>query len=137
MTREDAALREAVVATARAMNAAGINRGKSGNVSARLRGRDFDGFLVTPSGLPYERTSPADIVAMTLDGDVHGARVPSSEWRFHRDIYRARGDVDAGREYVKAYVDFIHYVEGLHNATQRAGDRHSQGSHDTNKDPAH
>ena len=95
MTREDAALREAVVATARAMNAAGINRGKSGNVSARLRGRDFDGFLVTPSGLPYERTSPADIVAMTLDGDVHGARVPSSEWRFHRDIYRARGDVDA------------------------------------------
>jgi hypothetical protein len=35
------------------------------------------------------------------------------------------------------YVDFIHYVEGLHNATQRAGDRHSQGSHDTNKHPAH
>jgi hypothetical protein len=49
----------------------------------------------------------------------------------------AAGDVGAGREYVKVYVDFIHYVEGLHNATQRAGDRHSQGSHDTNKDPAH
>jgi hypothetical protein len=49
----------------------------------------------------------------------------------------AAGDVGAGREYVKVYVDFIHYVEGLHNATQRAGDRHSQGSHDTNKHPAH
>jgi hypothetical protein len=48
----------------------------------------------------------------------------------------AAGDIGAGREYVKAYVDFIHYVEGLHNATQRAGDRHFQASHDTNN-PAH
>jgi L-fuculose-phosphate aldolase len=95
MTQDDLRLREDVVGTARAMNAAGINRGKSGNVSARLRRAGFDGFLVTPSGLPYERTSAGDIVAMTLDGDVHGTRVPSSEWRFHRDIYRARDDVGA------------------------------------------
>jgi len=73
------------------MNAAGINRGKSGNVSARLD----DGFLVTPSGLPYDETTPADIVAMSLDGEVRGTRVPSSEWRFHRDIYRARPDAHA------------------------------------------
>jgi L-fuculose-phosphate aldolase len=77
------------------MSATGINRGKSGNVSARLRRAGFDGFLVTPSGLAYERTSAGDIVAMTLDGDVQGTRVPSSEWRFHRDIYRARDDVGA------------------------------------------
>ena len=54
------------------MNAAGINRGKSGNVSARWRDDGFDGFLVTPSGLPYDETTPDDIVAMTLDG--RGAR---------------------------------------------------------------
>jgi L-fuculose-phosphate aldolase len=91
----EAALRNAVVATALAMNAAGINRGKSGNVSARLRNDAFDGFIITPSGLAYERTTASDIVAMTLDGESLGTRVPSSEWRFHRDIYRARGEIGA------------------------------------------
>lgn len=91
----DRELREAVIATALAMNGAGINRGKSGNVSARLLREGFDGYLVTPSGLPYADTRPADIVAMTLDGDIHGDRVPSSEWRFHRDIYASRSDAAA------------------------------------------
>lgn len=88
-------LREDIIATALAMNAAGINRGKSGNVSARLREGDFDGFLVTPSGLPYADTRPDDIVAVALDGTAHGARTPSSEWRFHRDIYAQRADAHA------------------------------------------
>jgi len=91
----EAALRAAVLATARHMNALGINRGRSGNVSARWRGESFDGFLITPSGLPYERTEADDIVAMALDGAVRGTREPSSEWRFHRDIYVARSDADA------------------------------------------
>jgi len=93
--KDERSLREAVIATARAMNAVGINRGKSGNVSARVRDGGFDGFLVTPSGLPYADTTPVDIVAMSLDGGVQGHRVPSSEWRFHRDIYRARDDAAA------------------------------------------
>jgi len=92
---EEQVLRAAIVETALAMNAQGINRGKSGNVSARLRQDDFDGFLVTPTGLPYDRTTPADIVAMTLAGKPHGDRLPSSEWRFHRDIYRTRADANA------------------------------------------
>jgi len=91
MTTE-VALREAVIATALAMNAAGINRGKSGNVSARVRREGFDGFLVTPSGLPYAETTPDDIVAMTIQGEALGDRVPSSEWRFHRDIYASRSE---------------------------------------------
>ena len=92
---DEPALRHAVVATALAMNARGINRGKSGNVSARLRTGDFDGFLVTPTGLAYEDTGPDDIVPMTLEGQATGERLPSSEWRFHRDIYRLRGEVNA------------------------------------------
>ena len=88
-------LRAAVVATALAMNARGINRGKSGNVSARLEAEGFAGFLITPTGLPYEETGPDDIIAMSLDGVAQGARLPSSEWRFHRDIYRARPDAGA------------------------------------------
>jgi L-fuculose-phosphate aldolase len=91
MPADSKALREAIIATALAMNAQGINRGKSGNVSARFDG----GFLVTPSGLPYGETAAEDIVAVDDDGRATGARRPSSEWRFHRDIYRARADADA------------------------------------------
>ena len=91
-------LREAVIATAREMNALGINRGKSGNVSARCRDGNSDGFLITPSGMPYASIMAADIVAMPVAGRgdaARGARRPSSEWRFHRDIYRARSDAEA------------------------------------------
>lgn len=80
-----------VVATARRMNALGINRGKSGNVSARIDG----GFLITPSALPYDETNAGDVVAVDLDGNATGRRRPSSEWRFHRDIYGARAEVAA------------------------------------------
>lgn len=91
-------LREAVIATAREMNALGINRGKSGNVSARWRDGNFDGYLITPSGMPYAAIAAVDIVAMRVDGRARaarGGRRPSSEWRFHRDIYRARSDAGA------------------------------------------
>jgi L-fuculose-phosphate aldolase len=92
---DERASREAVIATALAMNAAGINRGKSGNVSARWRDVAFDGFLITPTGVPYPQTAPEHIVAMTLGGEARGTMRPSSEWRFHRDIYVAREDVTA------------------------------------------
>lgn len=87
----DAALRERIVDTARRMNALGINQGASGNVSARVEG----GFLVTPSGLPYENLQPGDIVHLGLDGHATGHREPSSEWRFHRDIYATRPEAGA------------------------------------------
>jgi len=85
------ALRMRIIATAREMNALGINRGKSGNVSARTDA----GFLITPSGLPYDRTQPGDVVLVRSDGSAAGRRAPSSEWRFHRDIYATRADVSA------------------------------------------
>ena len=84
-------LRQQIIATALRMNELRINRGRSGNVSARAG----DGFLVTPSGLPYEETRPDDIAAVTLAGQASGPRQPSTEWRFHRDIYVARHDVGA------------------------------------------
>ena len=84
-------LRQQIIATALRMNELRINRGRSGNVSARTD----DGFLVTPSGLLYEETTPEDIAAVTLGGQASGPRQPSTEWRFHRDIYAARHDVGA------------------------------------------
>ncbi|MGL4728962.1 MAG: class II aldolase/adducin family protein [Bosea sp. (in: a-proteobacteria)] len=85
------ALAAEIVATAQAMDAAGFAPTKSGNVSARSGA----GFLVTPSGLPYARMTPADIVEMTLDGSVIGGGKPSSEWPFHAAIYAARPDAQA------------------------------------------
>lgn len=81
-------LREQLIETAVAMNASGINRGTSGNLSARTDG----GFLITPSGINYAELAVEDIVAMDLKGEWAGSTKPSSEWRFHRDIYRNRAD---------------------------------------------
>lgn len=83
--------REALVATARAMDAAGLNRGTAGNASVRSEA----GFLITPTGLPPQACSAADMVRMEMDGTPSGARAPSSEWRFHRDLYLARPEAGA------------------------------------------
>ena len=80
-----------VLATARAMNGAGINRGSAGNVSARCA----DGFLITPTGMAYAECSADDMVKVGADGTASGRRKPSSEWRFHHDIYAARPEADA------------------------------------------
>ena len=84
-------LRQQLIETANAMNASGINRGTSGNLSVRLE----DGFLITPSGINYSELAPEDIVEMNIKGEWGGSIKPSSEWRFHRDIYRQRADAQA------------------------------------------
>jgi L-fuculose-phosphate aldolase len=85
------ALAAAVLATARAMNAAGINRGAAGNVSARCA----DGFLITPTGMAYDECVAEDMAKVAVDGTATGRRKPSSEWRFHHDIYAARPEAGA------------------------------------------
>ena len=85
------ALRKAVVAAARRLGPLGINQGTSGNVSVRAG----DGLLVTPSGIPYDELTPGQIVWMDLEGRFEGDWLPSSEWRFHCDILRARPDLNA------------------------------------------
>ena len=87
----DKALRGDIIRTALKMNVLGVNQGKSGNVSSRIE----SGFLITPTGIPYEHTKPEQIVPMKMDGTHEGETLPSSEWRFHRDIYAARDDIHA------------------------------------------
>ena len=84
-------LRQNLIATGIQLNATGLNRGTSGNLSARCG----EGFLVTPSGLTCEEMTPADIVLMSFDGSSSGPRSPSSEWRFHRDILASRPEIGA------------------------------------------
>jgi L-fuculose-phosphate aldolase len=88
---DEFALRQSIVDACQQMNALGINQGTSGNISVRWN----DGLLITPSGLPYNRMKSADIVPMQLDGSYDHRLKPSSEWRFHRDIMKARADVGA------------------------------------------
>jgi L-fuculose-phosphate aldolase len=94
MKKAERSLRREIIATARAMNALGINQGTSGNVSARYDDR----MLITPSSIPYDEITPEMIASMPLDSDYgrwHGPKKPSVEWRFHLDILRARPDVGA------------------------------------------
>ena len=89
MTEDEMKIRADMVATCRAMEAKGLNQGTAGNLSVRHGA----GFLVTPSSMPYDIMQPEDIVEMGWDGSYVGRR-PSSEWRFHRDILKARPDVN-------------------------------------------
>ena len=92
MTNEETAIRENIIAKARAMNATGLNQGTSGNISARYK----DTMLITPSATPYDDMIPDLIAAMPLGGEYgawSGPLKPSTEWRFHLDIMQARPDV--------------------------------------------
>jgi len=87
----DLALRAEIITTALKMNAYGVNHGKAGNVSARIS----TGFLVTPTGIEYEKLASEKLVFISHEGTFAGEILPSSEWRFHYDIYAARPDVSA------------------------------------------
>jgi L-fuculose-phosphate aldolase len=83
--------RSDLIATALAMGANGLNRSTAGNVSVRAG----DGFHITPTGMPYASLTADDIPLLALDGTHRGRRKPSSEWRFHRDLYASRPEVGA------------------------------------------
>ena len=83
--------RQAIIDACRQMNALGINQGTSGNISVR----HGDGLLITPTSVPYEAMTPEQIVFMDMNGAFTDGQRPSSEWRFHLDILRARPEVEA------------------------------------------
>jgi L-fuculose-phosphate aldolase len=86
--------RRSVVEACRAINALGINQGTSGNVSLR-HGADM---LISPSATPYDEMRAEDVAAMPIAGEYgawHGPLKPSTEWRFHLGIMRARPEVGA------------------------------------------
>ena len=90
--RRDQALRAAVIDGCRRLVREGLIVGTAGNVSVR---RDTDRFFVSPTGTPYDALRSDDVALVDLDGRWRGGRRPSSEWRIHRDLYRARPEVAA------------------------------------------
>lgn len=91
MQDDEALLRQEVVDAMLAMDARGLNRGTSGNVSVRCG----DAMLVTPSGIPPSRMAANQVVRIESDGTISGSHSPSSEWRMHRGILEKRPDVGA------------------------------------------
>ncbi len=92
MSETDA--RSSLVEACRSMNRLGINQGTSGNISVRLGDR----MLISPSATPYESMTPGQVASMPIEGDYGawtGPLRPSTEWRFHLDIMRARPDAGA------------------------------------------
>jgi L-fuculose-phosphate aldolase len=90
----EALIRAEIVARCRELTDGGLNRGASGNVSARFGAV----MLITPSGVPYTDLTPEMIATMPIDrayGSWEGPLKPSSEWRFHLDLMRARPDIGA------------------------------------------
>ena len=84
-------LRQDIVDACLDLSRLGLNKGTAGNISVR----SGDGFLISPTGVAYDKMKPEHIVAMSWDATFAGDVLPSSEWRFHRDILRARSDLNA------------------------------------------
>ena len=79
------------------LNSTNLSPLRSGNISLRGKQGDKEGYLITPSGKKYETLKPEDIVFMGLNEDEKNdsTNKPSSEWRFHRDIYTNKKEAQA------------------------------------------
>ena len=79
------------------LNSTNLSPLRSGNISLRGIEDEIEGYLITPSGKKYETLKPEDIVFMGLNEDEKNdtTNEPSSEWRFHRDIYKNKKEAHA------------------------------------------
>ena len=83
---------EEVIKYANKLNTENLSALRSGNISIRYK----DGFLITPSGVKYSSLKNEDIVFVSLDGKFEEKKMkPSSEWRFHKDIYLNKKEANA------------------------------------------
>ena len=80
------------------LNSTNLSPLRSGNISLRAEQDNIQGYLINPSGKKYETLKPEDIVFMGLNEEAEdnaSVNKPSSEWRFHRDIYVNKKDAQA------------------------------------------
>ena len=84
-------MREALLKIAQKLIETGLNKSTAGNVSVRHDG----GFLITPSGMEVADMTAQSMVQMQFDGSYEQGKIPSSEWRFHRDILQNRSEINA------------------------------------------
>jgi len=123
MIQKDAVeIRQSIIDACLWMNNSGLNQGTSGNISIRVA----EGVLITPSSLPYEDMRPEDMMLLPgdgLSGESIGQHRPSSEWKFHADIYKRRDDINAVVHTHSTYatalsmlrrdIPSVHYMIGI------------------------
>ena len=122
-------LKKEVIKYAQKLNSTNLSPLRSGNVSIRVTHNNVEGFLLTPSGKRYENLVPEDIVFLALKEEYDNLKLfntslnPSSEWRFHQDIYlkkkEAKAIVHAHSSYATAVsahgksIPAFHYMIAL------------------------
>ncbi|MBD9199270.1 MAG: aldolase [Clostridiales bacterium] len=116
--------RELLTEYGRRMSRAGLSVGTSGNLSIYVPEEGL--MAITPSGLDYEATTPADIVVMDLEAHVvEGERKPSSEWVLHTKFYQrhpaARAVVHTHSMYCTTLACLGKPLEAVHYAIGAAG----------------
>ncbi|MGW2211390.1 class II aldolase/adducin family protein [Streptomyces sp. NPDC001781] len=112
---------EELVAAARRTVTDGLVVGTSGNVSVRVG----DTVLVTPSGVPYDRLTPADVTGVDLLGrQVLGSLVPTSELPMHLAVHRttdARAIVHTHAVHATAVSTLVTELPAVHYMTGALG----------------
>ena len=80
--------RKKIVRYTKKLNSTNLSSLRSGNISIRAKNKGINGFFITPSGINYSSLKPKDIIFVSLKGQFNKKKgKPSSEWRFHQDIY--------------------------------------------------
>ena len=93
--------REQVIKYSLKLNTTNLSPLRSGNISVRGIQKDVEGFFITPSGKKYETLKLEDIVFLSLNEEkdflswFNLGKNPSSEWRFHQDIYKNKWEAQA------------------------------------------
>ena len=81
-----------IIRYAKMLNSKKLSALRSGNISIRYK----EGFFITPSGKKYSSLKNSDIVFVNLDGKFNKKKgIPSSEWKFHQDIYLSKKQANA------------------------------------------
>ena len=90
-----------VIEYAKKLNTGNLSPLRSGNISIRGNSDGIDGFFITPSGIRYDDLTSESIVFLELNETNNLKKIsnktinPSSEWRFHQDIYVEKKDAQA------------------------------------------
>jgi L-fuculose-phosphate aldolase len=115
-------LKSEVIKYAKMLNIKKLSALRSGNISVRYKA----GFLITPSGVKYSSLKSKDIVFVSLKGEFDKKKgIPSSEWRFHQDIYLnkidAKAIVHAHSNYATAISTHGKTIPAFHYMVAMAG----------------
>ena len=124
-------LKKQIIEYAQKLNSTNLSPLRSGNVSLRVTNDDVEGFLLTPSGKRYETLLPEDIVFLSLNEKYDNLKLfnsslnPSSEWRFHQDIYlnkpKAKAIVHAHSPHATAVSTHGKSIPAFHYMVALAG----------------